>query len=51
MRQGPHWVREEEMDQASIAPFVDKSKVEPALIGPVLIGPVFIRPALDWRKL
>jgi hypothetical protein len=46
MRKGPHWVREEEMDQPSIAPLVGPVKVEPSLIGPVFIGP-----ALDWRGL
>jgi hypothetical protein len=46
MRQGPHWVMEEEMFQAPIAPVMDQAKIEPALIGPVFIGP-----ALDWREL
>jgi hypothetical protein len=47
IRQGPHWVMEEEMSQVPTVPDVmDKAMIEPALIGPVFVGP-----ALDWRKL
>jgi hypothetical protein len=47
MRQGPHWVMEEELFQVPTVPDVmDKSMIKHAVI-----GPVFISATLDWRKL
>jgi hypothetical protein len=46
MRDGPNWVREEEMEQPTLATVVEPIKVEPSLIGTPFIGP-----ALDWKSL